>query len=83
LAEYYKAIDIKSSGFDVITPVFKEYRNGEYRFFSMFGKRARGLMARYIIEKRIGDPEKMKLLDVEGYSFNAPLSGDREWISTR
>ena len=82
-AEYYKAIDIKSSGFDVITPVFKEYRNGEYRFFSMFGKRARGLMARYIIEKRIGDPEKIKLFDVEGYSFNAPLSGNREWIFTR
>jgi len=82
-AEYYKAIDTKSNGFDVITPVFKEYRNGEYRFLSMFGKRARGLMARYIIEKKIDDPEQMKLFNVEGYSFNAPLSEDKEWVFTR
>ena len=82
-AECYKAIDVQSSGFIVITPVFKEFRNGEYRFFSMFGKRARGLMARYIIEKRISDPEQMKLFDVQGYSFNAPFSVDRQWVFTR
>ena len=82
-AEYYKAIDSRSTGFDVITPVFKEYRNGDYRFFSMFGKRARGLMTRFIIEKRIEDPEQIKLFDTEGYSFNALLSGDREWVFTR
>jgi hypothetical protein len=82
-AEYYKALDLESTAFRVITPVFKEYRNGEYRFFSMFGKRARGLMARYIIEKRIEDPEEMKLFDVEGYSFNDLLSSDMDWVFTR
>ncbi len=82
-AEYYKAIDLASTGFQVITPVFKEFRNGEYRFFSMLGKRARGLMARFIIENRIVNPEEMKLFDSEAYSFNAPLSGESEWIFTR
>ena len=82
-AEYYKALDLESTAFRVITPVFKEFRNGEYRFFSMFGKRARGLMARYIIERRIEDPEEMKLFDMEGYSFNDPLSSDAEWVFTR
>ncbi len=82
-AEYYKAIDIASTTFQVITPVFKEFRNGEYRFFSMFGKRARGLMARYIIEKRIENPEEMKLFNGEGYSYNAPLSSGNKWVFTR
>ena len=82
-AEYFNAIDRASTGFRVITPVFKEYRNGEYRFFSMFGKRARGLMARYIIQRRISDPEEMKLFNAEGYAFNAPLSQDDEWVYTR
>ena len=82
-AEYFNAIDRASTGFRIITPVFKEYRNGEYRFFSMFGKRARGLMARYIIQQRISDPEEMKLFDAEGYAFNEPLSQDDEWVFTR
>lgn len=82
-AEYYRAIDLASTTFSVITPVFKEFRDGEYRFFSMFGKRARGLMTRYIIERRISDPEEMKLFDMEGYAFSEPLSSEREWVFTR
>jgi cytoplasmic iron level regulating protein YaaA (DUF328/UPF0246 family) len=82
-AEYYKALETKKSGFEVITPVFKEYRNGEFRFYSMFGKKARGMMARYIIQKKIKKPEEIKLFSEEGYSYNEPLSGDREWVFTR
>ena len=81
--EYYKALNVKKSGLKTITPVFKEYRNGELRFLSMFGKKARGLMARYIIKKMITEPEEMKLFDEEGYSFNEPLSSEGEWIFTR
>ncbi len=82
-AEYYHAIDAKKSGFDVITPVFKEYRNGDFRFYSMFGKKARGMMARYIIKKRIEKPEEIKLFSDDGYSFNDLLSGKSEWVFTR
>jgi len=82
-AEYYKALDPEESGFRVITPVFKEYRNGELKFLSMFGKQARGMMARYIIQNAIDDPERLKLFGEEGYAFDAPLSGDGEWVFTR
>lgn len=82
-AEYYKSFDAEALGFDVITPVFKEYRNGEYKFFSMFGKKARGLMTRFIIDRRIADPEQMKLFDTDGYLFNEPLSNEKEWVFTR
>jgi len=82
-AEYFKAIDTLSTGFRIITPVFKEFRNGEYRFFSMFGKRARGLMARYSIQKGISDPEEMKSFNEEAYTFIEPLSNSNEWVFTR
>lgn len=82
-AEYSKALDLNSYGLRVITPNFKEYRNGDYRFLSMFGKKARGMMARYIIRNRIEDPEQLKLFSDEGYSFNAPLSKNDDWVFTR
>jgi uncharacterized protein len=82
-AGYYRAIDPEKPGFTVYTPVFKEYRNGEYRFLSVYGKKARGMMARFIIERRMEDPEEMKLFNSEGYYYNDSLSGDREWVFTR
>lgn len=82
-AEYSKALNLKDHKLRVITPVFKEYRNGEYRFLSMFGKKARGMMARYIIQNKLEDPEGIKLFDDDGYSFNEQLSGGDEWVFTR
>lgn len=82
-AEYFKSFDATKLGFDVITPVFKEYRNGEYKFLSMYGKKARGMMSRYIIENKLSDPEQIKLFDSDGYLFNAPLSKDKQWVFTR
>jgi hypothetical protein len=82
-AGYYRAIDPEKTGFTVYTPVFKEYRNGGYRFLSVYGKKARGMMARFIIERRMEDPEEMKLFNSDGYYYNDPLSGDREWVFTR
>jgi hypothetical protein len=82
-AEYSKALSAASHDLRVITPVFKEYRNGSYRFLSMFGKKARGMMARYIIKERIEDPEQLKLFSDEGYSFNEPLSDGDSWVFTR
>lgn len=82
-AEYYKSLNVNKSGLKVITPIFKEYRNGELRFLSMFGKKARGMMVRFIINKMIIEPDEMKLFDEEGYSFSEPLSSEVEWIFTR
>lgn len=81
--EYYKAIREKEINAQIITPVFKEFKNGQYKFLSVFGKKARGLMARFIIQNKLSDPEQIKLFDLEGYYYNDNLSRDTEWVFTR
>ncbi|NOX48305.1 MAG: peroxide stress protein YaaA [Chlorobi bacterium] len=81
--EYYKAIDPQKVNAQIITPIFKEYRNGQYKFMSVFGKKARGLMTRFIIQNKLTDPEQMKLFDSEGYYYNDKLSGETDWVFTR
>jgi cytoplasmic iron level regulating protein YaaA (DUF328/UPF0246 family) len=81
--EYYKSIDPKKINARIITPVFKDYKNGQYKFLSVFGKKARGLMTRFIIQNKLTDPEQMKLFDSEGYYFNDKLSRESEWVFTR
>lgn len=82
-AEYYKAVNAKACGFEVITPGFKEYRNGSYRFLSMFGKKARGMMTSYIIKNKIENPEEIKLFNEDGYSYSAPMSTASGWVFIR
>lgn len=81
--EYYKAIDTRNLDINIITPVFKDFKNGQYKFLSVYGKKARGLMTSYIIKNRIKDPEQMKLFDVDGYYYNDNLSNENEWVFTR
>ncbi|GAC15644.1 peroxide stress protein YaaA [Aliiglaciecola lipolytica] len=81
--EYFKAIKPKKLQGKVLTPVFKDKKNGEYKVISFFAKKARGLMARYIIEKRLSDPEQIKQFDMSGYQFSESLSNQKQWIFTR
>lgn len=81
--EYFSAIDTKKLKARIITPVFKEHRNGQYQMVSFFAKRARGLMSRFIIQNNISDPEEMKAFDTEGYYFNNQLSKEDNWVFTR
>jgi len=81
--EYFKAIDKKTLNSRIITPIFKEFKNGDYKVVMIFAKRARGLMARYIIDKNILDPEDIKLFDIEGYSFDIKMSNEENWVFTR
>ena len=81
--EYFKVLDKHVGNVDVITPVFKDFKNGEYKFIHVFGKKARGLMTRFIIDNRITDPERMKLFDYEGYFYNDRMSTGNEWVFTR
>lgn len=82
-AEYFKAVDKKSLKHKVITPVFKEFKNGEYKVVMMFAKHARGAMARYVIQKNVTDPELLKLYDVDGYQFDVNQSSNDEWVFVR
>lgn len=81
--EYFSAIDPKKLKAQIITPSFKENKDGKYQMVSFFSKRARGLMSRFIIQNNISDPEEMKAFDWEGYYFNNELSGENDWVFTR
>jgi len=81
--EYSKVIQMKNIQGKVITPTFKENKNGTYKVVSFFAKKARGLMSRYIIQKRITIAEDIKAFDVDGYTYNPTLSDAKTWVFTR
>ncbi|MCU7932688.1 MAG: peroxide stress protein YaaA [Candidatus Thiodiazotropha sp. (ex Codakia rugifera)] len=81
--EYFKSIKPKLVEGRIITPQFKEKKNGSYRMIGVFAKKARGLMSRYIIENRLQDPQDIKRFKTEGYRFNTRLSKDDQWVFSR
>lgn len=81
--EYYKAVKPKQIDAEIITPVFKDWKNGQYKIISFYAKKARGLMSAYIIKNRITSAEDIKGFDVDGYGFAPELSKEREWVFTR
>ena len=68
--EYYKVLKFKDLGIEVITPVFKDFKNGKLKVISFFAKKARGLMCRYIIKNKITSPDKLYDFKDGGYAFN-------------
>ena len=81
--EYFKSIKPKLLKANVITPVFKDYNQGSYQMIGFFAKKARGMMARYLIDKKIDHPEALKAFDCDGYRYNSSLSTAKEWVFTR
>ncbi len=81
--EYFGALKAKSFANAVVTPVFKELRGNKAQIVSFFAKKARGLMARYMITERIDRPEGLKDFTAEGYRFDPALSEAEAWIFTR
>ena len=81
--EYFKAVNMKTLKAEVVTPVFKEIRNGKPRIISFFAKRARGAMARYIITNQINDIDGIISFDLDNYSYNESLSSKYEPVFTR
>ncbi len=81
--EYFKAVDNKKIKAKILTPTFKDAKNGQYKVVSFFAKKARGLMTKFIIQNQIIDPEHLKAFDSEGYIFNPRFSNDTELVFTR
>ena len=81
--EYFKAIKTKKLSAKVITPIFKDTSKGRLKIISFYAKRARGLMARYIVENRIYDIEALKKFNTAGYKFSEELSKENEFVFTR
>jgi cytoplasmic iron level regulating protein YaaA (DUF328/UPF0246 family) len=81
--EYFSAVDIKSLKANVITPEFKDYKDGKLTMISFFAKKARGLMVRYIIDTNAQTIEDIKGFNYEGYAFDANLSSESKLVFTR
>ncbi len=81
--EYFQSIKPDKLSARIITPVFKDQKNGAYKIISFYAKKARGMMSRYIIHNKLTDPETIKHFDVAGYRFSAGDSDTDEWIFTR
>ncbi len=81
--EYYKVLDKEQLKTEIITPIFKEKKGDKYRTVVVYAKKARGMMARYIIENALTNPEEIKNFNIEGYSYNANESKGNSWLFTR
>ena len=81
--EYFKAVPEKRLASRLVTAVFQEIRNGKPKTIAFSAKRARGLMARYVVENRIDDPKGLKDFAEEGYGFRKDLSDGDRLVFTR
>jgi len=81
--EYFKVIKVKELKVPVITPIFKEYKNGAYKTIAIFAKLARGSMTRYIVENNIETIEGLKGFNTDKYGFDSKLSTETELVFTR
>lgn len=81
--EYFKAVKAKSVAGTVITPVFKDKKNGQYKIISFFAKKARGLMARFIIKEQVSQLAQLQQFDYAGYQYNASMSSETVPVFTR
>jgi cytoplasmic iron level regulating protein YaaA (DUF328/UPF0246 family) len=82
--EYFKVVRAESLGIPIVQPVFLDWtRNGQQRVLGLYAKRARGLMARFILENRIDTIEPLKSFDAEGYTFDATASKPGQFVFTR
>ena len=81
--EYFKSIQSDDLNQKVITPVFKDYKNGKYKIISFYAKKARGMMAAYVIRNRITDPLQIQNFRLAGYRYNKSESNSAEWVFKR
>lgn len=81
--EYFKAVNKKKLKATIITPIFKDEKNGVLKVISFFAKNARGMMTRFIIQNHITNVEEIKNFNLGGYAYNSGLSSDKDWVFTR
>ena len=81
--EYFKVIPKKVLKVPMITPVFKDFKNGEYKIVMTYAKKARGLMVRYIIDNNVKTIEDLKGFNIDKYRFSEELSSGNDLVFTR
>ena len=81
--EYFKSVNKKLLKGTIITPIFKDWKNGQYKIISFYAKKARGLMARYIIQHKLTTVEQLTAFDLAGYRYDETMSKGNDWVFTR
>ncbi len=81
--EYFKSVKKTALDAEIVTPVFKDLKNGNYKIISFYAKKARGLMSAYIVKNRPKTLDDLKEFDSEGYRYQAALSSGTELVFTR
>lgn len=81
--EYFSAVKPKVLKADIITPVFKDEKNGQYKVISFYAKKARGLMVRFIVNQKPQSVSDLKAFDANGYGFNEAMSNDKQLVFCR
>lgn len=81
--EYYKSVKESKVKAKIIKPVFLDQKNGKYKVISFYAKKARGLMARYIIQNQLNRVEDLKSFNIDGYYFDAVSSIQGELVFKR
>ncbi|MEI6276094.1 MAG: peroxide stress protein YaaA [Prolixibacteraceae bacterium] len=81
--EYFSAIEIKKLKAHLVTPQFLEEKNGAFRMITVYTKKARGMMTRYILQNRIAREEDLRGFDLDGYYFNNDFSKPGSPVFTR
>ncbi len=82
-AEYFDSVNQSKIVGRKIDIAFKEEKDGDYKIIGLFAKKARGLMANFIIKNKLIKPEQLKSFRENGYNFNQSLSNESEYIFTR
>ena len=81
--EYFKSVKPQQLQAEIIEPVFKDWKNGQYKVISFFAKKARGLMSAYIIKNQLTRAEDIRSFAAGGYTFNPAMSDGKRWVYTR
>lgn len=81
--EYFKSVRTRELDGRIITPQFKDWKNGQYKMISFYAKKARGMMTRYIAEHRLTNPEAIKDFDTAGYRYSEEQSTGDNWVFLR
>src|SRR5690554_3483363 len=81
--EYFKSVQKKHLDARLVTPQFKDWKNGQYKMISFYAKKARGLMCRYAIQNRITQADDLKGFNLEGYYFSEEQSDNNNWVFLR
>ncbi len=81
--EYWKALDPERIDARIVTPTFRDWKNGKYKFVSFYAKKARGTMASWLVRHRVESAEGVKDFDGDGYRFDPERSEGDQWVFVR